>query len=235
VTLLVGCSQSTATSDTASADSSSQQVVLVGDSLAQQVAPYLATMIEPATLVPQFFPGTAPCDWLGKNLGFEAGQVVVVSFAGNSLTPCMSDAGGGFLEGQAVVEKYRTDILDLISKAETVGARVLLVGQPAHAESVGGSEVVDGINQAYVEFADIENLEFVDAGAAVENLDGTFAQSLPCLANEQECDSSGSNPVRSDDGVHFCPGDPPPGPCGDYASGAFRFASAIAAALGVGA
>ena len=73
-------------------------------------------------------------------------------------------------------------------------------------------------------------MKFVDAGAAVEAPDGSFVHSLPCVTYEPKCAKSGSNVVRSDDGRHFCPGkylDP----CPVYASGAFRFAYAIAAGV----
>ena len=70
--------------------------------------------------------------------------------------------------------------------------------------------------------------QIVDETLAKQRDDGGFAMSLPCLPGEAECDPSGSNVIRNDDGLHFCPGSPPPGPCTVYASGAFRFANAIA-------
>ncbi|MEQ1786121.1 MAG: hypothetical protein ABL966_03640, partial [Acidimicrobiales bacterium] len=57
-----------------------------------------------------------------------------------------------------------------------------------------------------------------------------FALALPCLPGEVECGTTGRNAVRSDDGVHLCPGTAPT-PCPVYSSGAYRFAEAIAAAL----
>jgi hypothetical protein len=206
-------------------------VVFVGDSLAEQAGPYLAPLLGTKALVPQFFGGTAPCDWLAKDLQINSGSVVVISFTGDSLSPCMADGAGGQLAGQAVVAKYRTDVEALVSEARSAGARVLLVGQPVH-EDPASTEIVDGVNAIYADLSnDNKSIRFVDAGAAVENPDGTFAHSLPCLAGEAECDPSGNNVVRSDDGLHFCPGSAPAGPCPDYSSGAFRFASAIAAAV----
>ena len=209
-------------------------VVFVGDSLAEQAAPYLAPLLGSKALVPQFFGGTAPCDWLDKDLQINEHSVVVISFTGDSLSPCMADGAGGHLAGQAIVDKYRADITALVNEARAARARVLLVGQPVHADAAT-TPVVDGINSIYEELSkdskDGKDVDFVDAGAAVENPDGTFAQSLPCLPGEAECDPSGSNDVRSDDGLHFCPGSPPAGPCPAYSSGAFRFASAIAAAV----
>jgi hypothetical protein len=40
------------------------------------------------------------------------------------------------------------------------------------------------------------NVTFVDAGAAVENSDGTFAKCLPCLPGETECGRSGATSSR---------------------------------------
>lgn len=202
-------------------------VVLVGDSLAEQAAQFLPAMIGAKSFTPQVFGGTAPCGWLGKDLGITASSIVVISFTGNSLTPCMSDGAGGQLHGQALIDKYRADVGALITEAHGAHAQVLLVGQPAQADSVGGNDIVEGLNATYVGLAKQQGVSFVDAGAAVENPDGTFASSLPCLPNEQECGPSGSNVVRNDDGLHFCPGSPPPGPCAAYSSGAYRFALAI--------
>lgn len=203
-------------------------VVAVGDSLMVQATPYLQPLIGQRTFVADVFGGTAPCDWLAKDLQVTPGSVVVISFDGNSSTPCMGDGAGGYLSGQAVVDKYRTDITSLITLAHAASAVVLLVGQPVHADSVPGNETVAGLNDMYTALVHEPDVAFVDAGAAVETADGGFAMSLPCLPGEAECDPSGSNVIRNDDGLHLCPGSPPPGPCTVYASGAFRFANAIA-------
>jgi len=206
-------------------------VVLVGDSLAEQAAPYLEPLLQPRALVPQFLAGSAPCDWLGKDLGITANSVVVISFTGNARSPCMADGRGGYLAGQAIIDKYRTDITELIDESNAAGARTLLVGQPVRAPGVAGNDIVDGLNNLYGDLASHGLADFVDAGAAVENPDGTFAKTLPCLSDDAQCDPSGSNVVRNNDGLHFCPGSPPPGPCPTYSSGAYRFAKAIAAAI----
>lgn len=206
-------------------------VFLVGDSLAEQAAQYLVQLLGSTSLDPRYFGGSAPCDWLEDDLQITEGSVVVISFTGNSMTPCMSDGAGGFLQGEAIVDRYRTDVATLIDRAHAAGARVLLVGQPVHSASLGDDDAVAGVNRVYVELSDTMGTSFVDAGAAVENPDGTFAQSLPCLIDEAECDPSGRMVVRNDDGLHFCPGSPPPGPCAVYSSGAYRFAAAIAQAV----
>lgn len=215
----------------ASRSNSGAAVVLVGDSLAVEAAQFLPTLVEPSTLVSQVFGGTAPCDWLDTDLQLNADSVLVISFIGNAGSPCMADGVGGFLQGQAILDKYRTDVSVLIETARSAGARVLLVGQPARVDSAASNEVVDGLNALYTELASVEGIAFVDAGAQVENPDGTYAVVLACLQNEPLCDASGSNAVRSDDGLHLCPGASAPPPCQHYSSGAYRFAKAIADAI----
>ena len=222
-----GCSLSSSGSSTSNSTAHTA-VVLVGDSLAEQAAQFLPGMLGTMAFTPQFFGGSAPCDWLGKDLGITPTSVVVISFTGNALSPCMADGAGGELQGQAVVDKYRTDVAALIDQARAAQADVVLVGQPVHGEPASGNDVVDGLNTAYHSFAEQSHVSFVDAGAAVENPDGSFAMSLACLPDESQCDASGNNVVRNDDGLHFCPGAPPPGPCTVYSSGAYRFAQAIA-------
>lgn len=205
-------------------------LVLLGDSLMQESASFIGVLQYQRTMIPRFFGGTAPCDWLDDDLFATASSVVVMSFTGNSLTPCMSDGSGGFRHGQALVERYRSDTATLIERSLAAGASVLLVGQPIRAASVPGNDEVAGLNEMYRTLALADRVGFVDAGAAVENPDGSFAASLPCASYEPTCDPSGSNPVRSDDGLHFCPGLHSQ-PCPLYSSGAFRFAWAIALAV----
>ena len=219
-----GCSQSDSTADATT-------VVFIGDSLAEQAGQYLGPLLGARPLVPKFLGGTAPCDWLGNAMQITAATVVVISFSGNSISPCMADGAGGFLVGQALIDKYRADITALVDNARSVNAQVLLVGQPIRGEPLPADDVIGALNAAYNGLANADGVAFVDAGAAVENPDGTFAHALPCLVGEAQCDASGSNVVRSDDGLHFCPGIPPSGPCVGYASGAFRFAKAIADAI----
>ncbi len=209
---------------------SAKNVVLIGDSLALEASQYLPALLQTRTFVPDVFGGTAPCDWVEKNLAIPADSVVVISFIGNSLTPCMTDGAGGFLSGQALIDKYRADVHALIERARSAGAPVLLVNQPKTADRVDLAFVAADLDATYRDLAS-DDVAIVDAGAAVENPDGTFAHELPCGAAEQACGASGSNVVRTDDGVHFCPGTSPAYPCPVYASGAFRFAEAIADAI----
>ncbi len=207
------------------------EVVFVGDSLAVEAAPYLDRMIEGKRLVPDYFGGTAPCDWTGKDLHVTAHSVVVISFTGNSLTPCMAGADGTMLHGTALVGRYRTAVTALVQEARRAGARVILVGQPTPAATAPNAAVVGPLDDMYAAVAKAEHASVVDAGAAVERAGGAYAERLPCLPGEKGCDAAGTVDVRSSDGVHFCPVAAEPGKCPVYSAGAYRFAAAIAAAV----
>lgn len=238
-TLPLACSSTTAidfdivpttTTTVAVARPAITRVVMVGDSLAQEIESNLAFLIGELVLVPKFFGGTAACDWLDDDLGITPDSAVVITFTGNSQTDCMSDGAGGYLRGNALVARYQQDIAMLVERALSAGGQVVLVGQPARGGDPLGAAEVEGLNQMYRALATTASVEFIDAGARVENADGSFAERLPCSPIEPECDDDGTNAVRSDDGVHFCPGRHDV-PCPSYSSGSLRFALAIADAV----
>ena len=205
------------------------RVVLVGDSLAQEITPFLQFLTPGKSFVPKFWGGTAPCDWRDVDLEANRRTVVVISFTGNSLTECMSDGAGGHLADEAVVDQYRYDIGVLVDKARSVGARVVLVGQPLRDAKFDADVEVHGINEVYRQFAmAYPFVSFIDAGRAVESPDGAFAQRLPCTRYDIDCADDGMTVVRGD-GVHFCPIEGE-NPCSVWSSGALRFALVIASA-----
>ena len=59
----------------------------------------------------------------------------------------MSDGDGGHQSGTAVVDKYRGDVAALVPDAVRAHARVLLVGQTIHADTISGNEIVAGLNR----------------------------------------------------------------------------------------
>ncbi len=204
-----------------------ETVVLVGDSLAQEITPFVAHLTAPKRLVPKFWGGTAACDWVGVHLAADRSSVVVISFTGNSHTPCMQDEHGVQIRQERLVARYRADVGRLIDTARRAGARVVLVGQPLRAPSFDADLEVEGLNEVYRAYASaLPFVSYVDAGAAVEAPDGSFTARLPCIRWDPGCGADGTVVVRGD-GVHFCPLRDH-NPCPVWSSGAFRFASRVA-------
>lgn len=205
------------------------RLVLVGDSLAEATEPVIRDATPGKQFVRKFFGGTAPCDWLDDDLEATATTVVVITFTGNSLTPCMLDGAGSQLIDEPLVEKYRADVGVLIDRATAAGAWVVLIGQPLRHPGFDADLEVEGINAAYQQFASTRShVSYVDAGRFVETPDGRYTDRLPCMDLDPDCAPDGTTVVRGD-GVHFCPV-VYVNPCPVWSSGAVRFGLGIAAA-----
>lgn len=215
------------------------RVVLYGDSLADQAAPFFRQAIMAhgkALLRMKTGPGTAPCDWLAdmsQTAKRFRPDAAVVEFSGNNLTRCMRDSAGNFLTDDAVVARYRADA-DKATRALThYGATVYWIGTPPD-RSPSISALAARIKAVYQELPSrFDHVRFVDAGQAVTD-HGTYTDYLPCLPNET-CTGPVRSGVRTDqvrapDGVHFCPVTiTGKAPCPVWSSGAFRFGTAMAA------
>jgi len=237
-------SSSTTTSGPASATTTTYpaSVAVFGDSLAAESQTYFTNLVKAADeSVTTFYSskgGSATCDWLGEMKTLASThhlEAVELVFSGNAFTPCMGDVG---YYNPAWLAKYRTYTLDAIDIWVPTGAHVYLIGTPITRNEQESVPNWDELNLLYAQLAaaDPDHVSYVDAGAAVEGPNQTFAQTLPCLPVEP-CTGPvvggvHSNVVRSPDGVHFCPvqGDDH-GACPVYASGAFRFANAMVEAL----
>ena len=87
---------------------------------------------------------------------------------------------GGYLQDQALVDRYRLDLGVIVDAARRAGARVVLVGQPLRAACFGADVEVEGINEVYRNYAAaFRFVSYVDAGRAVEGPDCAFAERLP--------------------------------------------------------
>jgi len=216
------------------------RIVLYGDSLADQAAPFFRALITAhgkATLQVKTTPGTAICDYLSdmaRTVGRFRPDAVVVEFSGNNLTRCTHDKKAGqALVGDALVALYRADAEKATTTLSRYGATVYWIGAPSDG-TPSQSDSAARIKAIYQELPSrFDRVRFVDAGQAV--LDhGQYTDYLPCLPNEP---CSGPviggvrmNKVRAPDGVHFCPV-PITGAarCPVWSSGAFRFGAAMAA------
>lgn len=215
------------------------RIALYGDSLSMESAQYFQFFAkadgDPVLL--GAYSGMAICDVLPRMPSDATSwkpNIAVLQFSGNAFTACMK----GYTFGTpAYYDKYRRDAQSAIDILHGHGIRVLLVGAPLDS-SARLSENVTRLNAMYADLARANRgVSYVDAGRSVL-ADGKFTWTLPCLAFEPCPGSSGTNVVRSPDGLHFCPTGKAPieGPyavCDVYSSGALRFALAmLGAAIG---
>ena len=169
------------------------RVVLTGDSITDQVAPYLEWILSrTATIEHRHLWGTATCDWFSDNRGdlgleyLESWQphLYIVDHGGNGITPCMADASGLPLTGEAYTAKYLADTEYVVELALRTGSRVLLVDQP-----VSRGDYRSGTGEIY------RSMPARHPGGLVRFFStwpaltpgGQFVQSAPCEVTEPGC------------------------------------------------
>jgi hypothetical protein len=209
------------------------RIVVYGDSLVSEAGADFTSLASDYGAAAQIrtYGGTATCDWLPTMAtDAQAWQptAVVLAFSGNAFSPCMA---GYQLGTPPYYAKYQRDTQDAIDIFRAIGTKVVLVGLPVDA-SPNLSENVTQLNLVYQTLAAGNvGVTYDDAGLAVE-VNGQFTWALPCLAGEPCTGPSGTNLVRSPDGIHFCPDghttlDGSLEQCDVYSSGALRFAAAM--------
>jgi len=169
------------------------RVVLTGDSITDQVAPYLEWILSRTAIIEhRHLWGTATCDWFSDNRGdlgleyLESWQphLYIVDHGGNGITPCMADAAGLPLTGEAYTAKYLADTEYVVELALRTGSRVLLVDQP-----VSRGDYRSGTGEIY------RSMPARHPGGLVRFFStwpaltpgGQFVQSAPCEATEPGC------------------------------------------------
>ena len=169
------------------------RVVLAGDSITDQVAPYLEWILsEAATIEHRHLWGTALCDWFADIRGemgleyLESWQphLYIVDHGGNGITPCMADAAGLPLTGEAYTAKYLADTEYVLELASRTGSRVLLVDQP-----VSRGDYRSGTGEIYRSMPARHPgglIRFFSTWPALTP-DGQFVQSAPCEVFEPGC------------------------------------------------
>jgi hypothetical protein len=213
------------------------RVLLYGDSLSSQSNVYFRELLTEGgdvELTSRAVAGTALCGWfdtMHEDARAVQPDVVILQFAGNNLPECVRggpDDDVPLLRETADV--YEDDLQTALTIFVSQGARVYVVAPPGN---VGETEPAGPLEDRYaqVALAFSPEVQLVEAGLALRGDDGVYRSTMPCLAAEGESEgcADGRIPVRASDGGHFCDDDTgPSGACAAYASGAFRYARAMA-------
>ncbi|MGI9604222.1 MAG: hypothetical protein ACR2QE_20250 [Acidimicrobiales bacterium] len=229
-------------------------VMVYGDSMALSMSEHFTNFTAAGgrlNIVWRAGNGTSICGWLpGMAADIEAEQpwAVVVLFTNNTFLPCMADENGDPLVGEPATDKYGADLEELLAITGAAGVDTRLVTLPiTRLESVQENPTSDRINAFLRDAADrLDHVELLDAAATVLAEDGSYTETLPCLPIEPctggvDDDGVPVNLVRDPFGGHFCTSGFGPeddrtfdelnGECPVWASGAFRYAGAIARPL----
>jgi hypothetical protein len=169
------------------------RILVIGDSVIEQVLPHLATVFGSVAIIERrVHGGTALCDWFaaqGKELGIEhlkdwQPHVIIVGHGGNALTTCMAGLDGKPLEGEAFSEKYLLDSRYVVEVADQMGSRVLFVNHPVWFDgSIWGT---DEIFRSMPDRYPGGFVRFVSTWPALSP-NGQFLESVSCLESEPGC------------------------------------------------
>jgi len=210
------------------------RVVVYGDSLSVESKHHFSDALgagDTADVTVRAFGGTAICDWLipmRQDAESLRPAAVVIQFVGNVRSDCMRGPDGEVLGEPAALDKYTRD-LDLALETWTSrDVPVYLVVSPGPVGVVDPGPLRDRYVAAARRWG--RGVVVVDAGNALRDDFGTYPERLPCLSSEGPAEGceDGTITVRAADGIHFCERIDGDGACAGYASGALRFARAMA-------
>lgn len=212
-------------------DPDEQRVALWGDSLAWEARDsFVAAAEEDGSThaLTRTWGGTAPCDWL-DDMRRQARRwdptVAVLSFSGNTGSDCMRD--------RDLLTAYRTDVTEAVEILTRRGTEVVLIDAPPRWDQAVDPDGLTTLDRLWRDIASMRaDVRVAPAGRVLTDR-GRFVPRLPCAAGET-CGADGQVPVRSPDGVHFCPvTQPPMTACPVRSFGAERYGRAMAEAARV--
>jgi hypothetical protein len=191
-------------------------VILYGDSLSVEARDVFAARVRATTaadVVLRPVAGLSPCDarpGMDDDVALQP-DVVVIQFVGNNESPCSRGPDGEHLTGQALADRYESDVREIVEMWAAAGTRVVLVGGPTAPGLPGeaSDQIADAYNRIVNEWAgrDLGRVRYADAAATVTGPDHDFVTQLPCRDSEDAAAgcAEGEVTVRSPDRIHFCP------------------------------
>ncbi|MDH3705963.1 MAG: hypothetical protein OES57_07830, partial [Acidimicrobiia bacterium] len=167
-------------------------VIVYGDSMALSMSEHFTNFTQAGgrlNLVWRAGNGTSICSWLpgaADDIAAEQPWAAVVLFTNNTFLPCMADANGDPLTGDAAIDKYQADLEELLAVTGEAGVPTKLLTLPiTRLESVKDNPTSQRINAFLLDVAArLDHVEIIDAATAVLDEDGNYTETLPCLPTE---------------------------------------------------
>jgi len=204
----------------ARSDASDPDVVVVGDSLAEQSSDALGSVGDATGIDVEVhaYGGSALCDWDEEldDLAADPPPQLVLSFSGNAVTPCFNPDLETLSAGE-IADRYRVALDEAIGKFDPDETTVWVVlpppiGDPALEDNAAAMRAM------YLEASRASGGPRIIQGGALLAPDGVYHERLTCQEWD-DCDPDGSVSVREPDGIHLT------------AAGGERYARAILAAV----
>ena len=155
---------------------------------------------------PKFWGGTAPCDWVDKDLEADASTVVVIRVHRQLAHAVHVGRSRRLPETRGVAVAYEQALHTLIERgARPAGAEWCSSVSRTVRNGSGTRDRVDAINALLHGFADRwAFVSFVDAARRVEDPRTVRRAGCPAPTSTSTGAADGTTVVRGD-GVHFCP------------------------------
>jgi hypothetical protein len=188
-------------------DEDDLDVALVGDSFAEQSrTPFLElTEREDLTTEVHAFGGTSICGWMDelRRLAEREPDVLVLSFAGNDLQPCIN-AQGEMRDPVAVATDYRRDLDAVLELFRPISTDLYVVDPPPIRDALFEANA-EAMRDMYREASiDHPRITVVDTQPRL-GPDGAYHAARPCERGDQDCRSDRTVVLRQDDGIHLTP------------------------------
>jgi hypothetical protein len=212
-----GASDEAGPAETTTTTEPPTKVLLVGDSVAAELAsPLEAAYAAPGdefsfSLLPAVSTPTITVD-MATILAEQQPDLVLV------MVGSWEAAGVNFILPEWDTVYIDTVLRPFVEQVEAAGAEVVWLGYPRleATDEADKHELLNGVYASLAERLGDPSVGYIDVGAAVEAPDGSYAREL-------DLDGTGAlTMVRADDGKHYCP------------DGAVRSATAVVDALALG-
>jgi hypothetical protein len=183
-------------------------LVLVGDSFAQQSSDQLLALAEDFDLRAEAFAygGSSICLWRPtlEELAEREPERLVLSFAGNDIDDCINPDQVPNRPPAEVAALYRRDLEATLELFRASGADIYVVSPPPVQEP-RFEGYAQAMREMYVDFA-VEHPR-VTVIETFEQLgpDRQYHASLPCVADEPCGGAQDQVVLRQDDGIHLTP------------------------------